>query len=137
MENIDLEREGDFMPNDNKITDTELYIMKVLWKNGPLTSHALFAQMETESSRSKGTLKTLLARLVRKGAIRREGINERHYMYYPAITEDEYITKQRRRLIDRMFDGSAKNLLLNLIREEELTYEDLEQLLREIKEGKS
>ena len=115
------------------ITDAELDIMKVLWKNGPSTSNALFASIATAGN-SKGTLKTLLTRLVQKGAVRREGINERHFMYYPAVSEEEYLKLQRRRLIDRMFDGSAKNLLLNLIREEHITPDDLEEMLGEIKE---
>ena len=108
--------------------------MKVLWKNGPSTSNALFALIEVGDSKNKGTLKTLLTRLVHKGAVRREGINERHFMYYPVVTEEEYLMKQRRHLIDRMFDGSAKNLLLNLIREENITQDDLEQMLREIED---
>jgi len=129
---LDFVRKGVFILVDNKITDAELDVIKVLWKNGPLTSHVLFALIETDGSKNKGTLKTLLARLVQKGAVRREGINERHYRYYPVISEKEHVAKQRRLLIDRMFDGSAQKLLLNLILEENITREDLEQILKEV-----
>ena len=122
------------MLTGGKITDAELDIVKVLWKNGPMTSNKLFELIETDTEKNRGTQKTLLTRLVRKGAIRREKINERHYMYYPVITEEEYLSKQRQRMIDKVFDGSAKSLLLNLVKEEKITQEDLEEMIKIIKE---
>jgi len=124
------------MPYGDQITDAELDIMKILWEREGLTSPAIFESLSNSDERNTGTLKTLLKRLVKKGAVRREGINERHYIYFPVITEKEYIKKNRRRLIDRMFDGSAKGLLLNLVNEEKITREDLEQMISRIEEKK-
>jgi len=131
---ITVSNGGKIMLTGGKITDAELDIVKVLWKNGPMTSNKLFELIETDTEKNRGTQKTLLTRLVRKGAIRREKINERHYMYYPVITEEEYLSKQRQRMIDKVFDGSAKSLLLNLVKEEKITQEDLEEMIKIIKE---
>lgn len=120
------------MPYGDKITDAELDIMKVLWKNEGITSPMIFAAIENSEDRNTGTLKTLLTRLVQKGAIRREGINERHYVYFPIISEQEYIAKNRRRLIDKMFNGSPQDFLLNFVKEESITQEELTRLIAQI-----
>jgi len=120
------------MSYGDAVSDAELDIMKVLWKYGSLTSPAIFAKITTGEDRKIGTLKTLLSRLVQKGSVRCEEINSRHYLYIPVLTEDEYLRVNRRRLIDRVFDGSAKKLLLNLVKEENVTREELEELIREI-----
>jgi len=122
------------MPYGESITDAELDIIKVLWKNEGITSPEIFMMMSSGGEKSVGTLKTLLARLVQKGAVRREQINERHYKYFPVITEKEYIDRNRRRLIDRMFNGSVQELLLNFVKEENITKEDLDSLFRQIEE---
>lgn len=122
------------MVNRNMITDAELDIMKVLWKNGASTSPAIFTAMENSENKNTGTLKTLLTRLVQKGAVRYEEINLRNYLYIPVITEEEYIRENRRKLIDRMFDGSAQKFLLNLIKDEKITRDDLDKLTRKIEE---
>jgi len=123
------------MPYGETITDAELDIMKILWKHEGLTSPVIFNEIDDSAERNTGTLKTLLTRLVQKGAVRREGINERHYIYFPVITEKEYIERNRRRLIDKVFDGSTRELLLNFIKEEKITKEDLDMLYKQIEEN--
>jgi len=122
------------MSYGDAVTDAELDIMKVLWKNGPLTSPAIFAALTNGRSKKMGTLKTLLGRLVRKGSVRCEEINSRHYLYIPVLTKEEYIENNRRRMIDKVFDGSTQNLLLNFVKEEKITKEDLEELIKQIEE---
>jgi len=122
------------MPYRDTITDAELVIMKALWKNGASTSPAIFDAIPNSNNMNTGTLKTLLSRLVNKGVVKAEEINSRNYMYTPVVTEDEYISENRKRMIDRVFDGSVQRMLLNLIKEEKLTSNDLEQLIRQIEE---
>jgi BlaI family penicillinase repressor len=122
----------ELMPYREKITDAELDIMKVLWENGPMASPVLFKAIPNIEERNIGTLKTLLTRLVQKGAVRIEEINSRNYLYIPVITEEEYISKNRRRFIERVFDGSKQKLLLNFIKEESITREDLEELFKQL-----
>ena len=77
-----------------------------------------------------------MTRLVKKSAVRREGINERHYIYFPVVTEKEYIERNRQRLINKVFDGSVNALLLNFIKEEKISKEDLDKLYEQIGEDK-
>jgi len=113
----------------NAITDAELDIMKVLWKTGPSKSSVIFEAMQTNRSRLTGTSKTLLARLVQKGLVKRDTLNSRMHIYSPAITEEEYIEKNRRWMIEKMFNGNAVEMLANLIEEEDIAVEDLHLLL--------
>ena len=113
------------MKNKIKIADSELPIMKVLWQNGKLTSPEIFSHLEGNVS----TLKTLLKRLVDKGAVEAEEINSRTYRYHAKVTEDEYIRQERRGFLQKLFDGSKEKMLLNFVKEEQITRADLEKLM--------
>jgi BlaI family penicillinase repressor len=107
------------------ITDSELPIMKVLWARGASTSPEILESIDGNSS----TLKTLLLRLVQKGAVETEERTTRAYLYRPKITQDEYIAKTRKNFLQKAFDGSAEKLLFNFVREENVTKEDLQRLI--------
>ena len=80
-------------------------------------------------------MKTLLARLVEKGALATEP-DGRRYLYTPTLSRDSYAAKAARRLSDRLFGGRAAPLVAHLAQDEGLTPEDiaeLEALLRELK----
>jgi len=93
------------------ITDAELDIMKVLWEHGTLSSADIFAKVNDEQNKNKGTLKTFLTRLVQKGAVKRDKINERQYVYTHVVSKQEYLKKHLQRLIDQLCDGSAQKLI--------------------------
>jgi len=110
-----------------KITGSELEVMKLLWcaeEALPLT------EIRETLQRSKGwepaTIKTLLARLVSKGVVCQEKRNV--YYYFPLIGEKEYNTWATGDLIDRLYNGSARNLVAALVHSDGLTKEDLEEL---------
>lgn len=113
-----------------KIADSELPIMKELWKRGELTSPEIFADMDGNPS----TLKTLLKRLVDKGAVEAEEINSRTYRYHAAVKEEEYIHQERRGFMQKLFDGSKEKMLLNFVKGENITRSDLEKLMDMIDE---
>jgi BlaI family penicillinase repressor len=97
-----------------KITDSELEIMQVLWEAGdalPVTEirQRLCEKTEWESS----TIKTLVQRLFKKGAIKQEkrGV----YYYTPMISREEYNLYATKNLIEKLYHGSAKNLVAALV----------------------
>jgi len=112
------------------INDSELPIMKVLWKQDGIALPEILAQLDG----NKSTLKTLLGRLVSRGAVRAEEITQRSYRYFAAVSEEEYIAGQRRHFLQKVFDGSAEKMLLNFVREENISPEDLQALLDQIAE---
>lgn len=113
------------------ITDAELPIMKVLWEKGTLTSPEILEDLDG----NKSTLKTLLLRLVQKGAIKTTEINSRNNRYSAAVSEQEYITGVRHHFLQKAFNGSAQKMLLNFVQEENISKEDLQRLIDLIEEG--
>ena len=110
-----------------KISDSELEVMKLLWQAGdalPVT------EIRETLQRTRGweatTVKTLVSRLVSKGALRQE---KRNVFYYsPLITEREYNAWATDSLIRRLYNGSARELVAALVRSEGLTQQDIEEL---------
>ena len=118
------------MKNRISIADAELPVMKVLWEKGTLTSPQIFEGMEG----NKNTLKTLLQRLVAKGAVTVDESVPRKSLYTAAISRDEYIKNERKGFLQKVFDGSAKMMLMNFVQEEKITKKDIEDLLALIEE---
>lgn len=111
----------------SKITDSELEIMKLLWR----TKDALpVTEIREQLQRSKGwepaTIKTLIARLVSKGAVRQEKRNV--YFYSPVITEKEYSSWATKDLITRIYNGKASELIASLVNSNGLSRDDIAEL---------
>ncbi len=112
------------------IADSELPVMKLLWEKGTLSGSEILSEIEG----NKSTIKTLLQRLVAKGAVKAEAVNSRTYLYTAAVEKQDYINHRRTGFIQKLFDGSAKNMLLNFVKEENITKEDLQRLMDMIEE---
>lgn len=113
--------------NIPKISDSEWEIMKVVWKNHPLTSDAIIAALAGKTDWSPPTIKTFINRLLKKGALRHEK-DGRSYVYYPAIEEKECVIAESKNFIARVYDGAAALLLANFIEEKVLSDEEIKRL---------
>jgi BlaI family penicillinase repressor len=124
------------MSNKVQITDAELEIMKVLWERGTATSPMILADISKGGNRNRNTVKTLLLRLVQKGAVKYEEINSRTYKYTPIITKDEYTSYSSDTFLNKIFGGSVDKMLLNFVRDEKISKESLQRLIDLIEEDK-
>ncbi len=121
-----------------QISDAELEIMKIVWENPEKVT--LFSYMMDElASRGKpcqkNTLIVLLSRLMNKGFLSTKKIGRRNE-YTTLISETEYQTAQTKRFLDKLYEGSAKGLVSNLIMGDLLTDEEYEELKRLLEKGK-
>lgn len=110
-----------------KISDSELEVMRVLWDAGePLPVADIRRELQARRGWESTTIKTLVQRLVAKGAVAQEkrGI----YYYTPLVTEKEYNDWATERLVRKLYRGNAKNLVAALVRADELTKEDIDEL---------
>ncbi len=113
-----------------KITDAELEIMQVLWKaQKPMTLTQIKAALP---GRNGDTAKTLLRRLCQKEAVGQE--KQEVYYYRPLVGQEELSCYRVSKLIDKLYEGSAKALTAALVRNEKLRRQDIEEL-REMFEG--
>ena len=110
-----------------KISDSELEVMKVLWRAGTaLTVTDIREELQRIRGGEATTVKTLVSRLVGKGVIRQEKRNV--FFYSPLISENDYNSWATRDLIERLYSGSAMDLISALVRSESLSMSDIEEL---------
>lgn len=117
-----------------RISQSELDVMSVLWSKSPLAASNVADGLKDKDWNIR-TVKTLLSRLVEKGALstQQEG---RRYLYTPLISKDDYAGKAARSLSDRLFGGRVAPLVAHLAKGDGLSAKDiaeLEALLQELK----
>jgi predicted transcriptional regulator len=118
-----------------RISEAEHAVMEVLWRESPLAASGVAERVGPERGWSLQTVKTMLSRLVGKGAVVHEE-QGRRFLYRPAITRDEFVAGESRRLLDRMFGGRLTPLVAHLAERDSLSADDIaeiEALLRELK----
>ena len=111
------------------ISDAELELLKELWVESPLTSRQLVDRLQVRTQWGEPTIKTLLLRLLRKKAVKRQS-QGKSFLYSAAIRRGEYQYTVSRSVIDRLFDGLAGNFLTCLVRNESFRPGELEELRR-------
>ena len=123
-------------PAKTRISQSELDVMDVLWTQSPLGASEVAEALEARKDWNIRTIKTLLARLVEKGALSTE-TEGRRYLYSPLISKDSYAASATRRLSERLFGGRAAPLVMHLAKDDGLTKDDiaeLEALLAKLKD---
>lgn len=112
-----------------EISDAESQVMAVLWDAAPRTSEDIVAVLAGTTDWHEKTVRTLLNRLLGKGAIRaeREG---RRYLYAPVLTREQWQSQESRSLLDRVFGGRVAPLLAHFSRHEKLSARDIAELRR-------
>jgi BlaI family penicillinase repressor len=114
------------------ISDAESRVLAVLWREGPSTSDRVIAALAQESWQVS-TIKTLLARLVKKRAIRakKEG---RRFVYSAALTRQQWVTSESEGLLSRVFGGRVAPLVRHFSQHRRLSKADIAELKRLIEE---
>ena len=110
-----------------KISESEWLVMRVLWSKSPLAAQEVFEQLDGKTKWKPKTVKTLIDRLVNKGAVKYEK-NGRRYMYYPAVERDECITTERKSFVKRVYGGITKPMLAAFLEDAELSANDIAEL---------
>jgi BlaI family penicillinase repressor len=121
--------EDNFMSENlaSKITDSELEVMKLLWRTeDALPVTVIREKLQESKGWEPATIKTLISRLVSKGVVRQEKRNV--YYYSPVITEKEYSSWATKDLITRLYNGKARDLIASLVNSEGLSQDDIAEL---------
>ena len=118
-----------------RISEAEHAVMEALWEKSPMTAADVCEAVCEPRGWSMPTVKTLLSRLVAKGAVATEP-DGRRFLYTPLLERADYVGGESRRLVDRLFGGRAAPLFAHLAESEALSDEDIseiERLLREMR----
>jgi len=118
----------------SKITDSEVEVMRVLWEsNHELPIADIRKILEEKSQWEPSTIKTLLRRLCRKDVVL--ATKKEVFYYKPLVSEKEYNEYTTQNLIDRLYSGSAKNLVASLLGNKKLNDTDIKELQSLFKVG--
>ena len=118
------------MPNP-QVSDSELELLKIIWASGGTALYAQIMEKLTQSGHTwqKNTVITLLSRLVEKGFLKTGKIGRRNE-YTAVVSETEYQAAQTQALVNKLYEGSARDLVAALIRREALSAQDFQELKR-------
>lgn len=110
-----------------KLSDAEWAVMGVVWRRGEASARDVLDETEAETGWAYTTVKTLLARLVEKGALS-EHKRANTSIYGPLVTRKRARREALRSLLDRAFDGAFGSLVQHMIKDEKLPKRDRARL---------
>ena len=116
-----------------QVTEAESVVMDVLWTRHPLGADEVVAALAGREDWQEPTIKTLLNRLLNKGAIRAEK-QGRRYLYSPVLQREAWVLGESQGLLERLFDGRVAPLVAHFSAQRKLSRDDVAELRRLLEE---
>ncbi len=116
-----------------RISEAESRIMEVLWDRQPLTAEEVIAALAEREAWQEPTIKTLLNRLLKKGAISAER-DGRRYQYRPLVQRADYVHEESRSLLDRLYGGQVSALVAHFSQNKALSKQEVDEIRALIEE---
>jgi predicted transcriptional regulator len=109
------------------ISEAESLVMEVLWSASPAATEDVVAALAARQDWQESTIKTLLNRLLTKGAISatKDG---RRYLYSPLLKREQWLSTESKGLLDRLFDGRVAPLVAHFSKHRKLSKKDIADL---------
>lgn len=126
------------MPRKVDISEAESLVMQQLWAHSPQSADAIHEALGKQSGWQVATVKTLLNRLLKKGAIQASK-DGRRFLYEPLLDRDQWLLQESSGLLQRLFGGRVAPLVAHFSQHRRLSARDLRelrQLLQEIDRGR-
>ena len=121
------------MSASESISEAESAVLAVLWEKGAATAEDVLAALAEPRDWQESTVKTLLGRLLKKGAVhaRKDG---RRFIYSPALAREEWLSRESESLLNRLFGGRVAPLVAHFSRHRKLSKRDIRELKRLVEE---
>lgn len=116
---------------ENKLFDSELKVMNVLWREGDCTAKYISEVLAGEVGWNRNTTYTLIKRCIQKGAIER---SEPHFMCHALLPKEDVQEAETEELINRVYDGSIDKLFAALLGSKKLSAKQIANLKRIVEE---
>jgi predicted transcriptional regulator len=116
------------------ISDAESQVMEVLWRaSAPLLAEQVVAALSDTQRWQAVTVKTLLNRLLKKGAIAAQK-DGRRFLYHAVLQRDEWVAQESEGLLQRLFGGRIAPLVAHFGSQRKLLPADIQELRKLIDE---
>ncbi|HKK74538.1 MAG TPA: BlaI/MecI/CopY family transcriptional regulator [Saprospiraceae bacterium] len=117
-----------------KLTKAEEEIMRIIWELEPCTVGDIRAYIEEQQGSPKpphSTISTLVANISKKGYLSHKAYG-RTYVYSAQVDKEDYSKGRLQKLVNNFFEGSMNSLVSFMLEEEELSKEELSDLLQRL-----
>jgi len=114
-------------PKSDTLTGQELEIMKVIWRSGQATVREVYEDLQTRRTIAYTSVQTMMNILETKGHLKKEP-GDKAQTYVPVRPQQTVVRSMVREFVDRVFDGSARPLLVHLLKEKGLTAAERKEL---------
>ena len=116
-----------------QISEAESAVMEVLWERSPIGAEDVVVALADAQQWQEATIKTLLNRLLNKGAIHAEK-DGRRYLYSPVLKREDWLTRESKGLLDRLFGGRVAPLVAHFSEHRKLSRKDIAELKKLIED---
>lgn len=110
------------------ISESEWSIMEVLWESSPKTASEVTKALRASTNWAENTVRTLLTRLVEKGALKTAENASGTRTFLPAVKREACVRAESESFMQRIFGGAAKPLLMHFAQNSKLTAEEVKEL---------
>lgn len=121
------------MKNSVPISEAESQVMVILWDGSPRSADEVVAALENQRNWQEATVKSLLNRLLKKGAIQAEK-DGRRFLYSPVLTKEQWVSSESTSMVDKLFGGRVAPLVAHFGQHRKLSKSDLAELKKLIEE---
>ena len=116
-----------------QISEAESIVMDVLWRQQPLAAEDVVAALAESQQWQEATIKTLLNRLLKKGAIKASK-DGRRYLYTPVLQRQAWMLGESQGLLERLFEGRVAPLVAHFSEHRKLSRKDIADLRKLLEE---
>ncbi len=102
-------------------------IMKVLWQRSEATVAEVHEALYEERGLAPTTIATMLRKMENKGVVAHR-VEDRHFVYRPAVTEDDVRSSMVGELVNRLFAGDQAALVSHLVADHDIDEAEIERL---------
>ena len=110
-----------------QLSDAEWIVMNLIWDSHPVDAHFVTDQLGEANSWSAATVKTMLHRLVKKGALSHTADGKR-YLYRAKVRRSSCVREASGSFLRRVFRGQAAPALLHFVKAAKLSADDIAEL---------
>ena len=107
--------------------------MKMLWEHGPLFVREM-VELYPDPKPHFNTLSTIVRGLEEKGFLAHYTFGNT-YQYYPVVSEEDFRKGTLRNVISKYFNNSYLNAVSSLVKEEDISLDELKQLIEEVEQA--
>lgn len=119
-----------------RVTNSEWYLMNCLWEENPRSLMQLVPLLKEQVGWSKSTCATMVRRMSEKGLIRFEEKGKTKY-FFPNVKKEDVVVQETRDFLQRIYDGSIGMMMSALVRQNDLSKEDIQELQEILKTAES